>query len=324
MKDTSIKLFSGTANPELATRIAANLGGRLGSVQVRRFPDGETFVQYTENIRGADVFIIQPTCGQPNEMLMELLIMLDAARRASPQRITAVLPYFGYARQDRKNAPRSPITAKLVANLLVTAGAERVLTMDLHAPQIQGFFDIPVDQLYASPVLVRYLRDAVGDGAVVVSPDTGSVKMAHAYGDLLGGAIAIVAKRRINAEHVESTHLVGDVDGRDCVIVDDLTATAGTLIKAAERLREAGAKRIFAAVSHCCLNETGLAALAASPITELVTTDTVPLQQARGDISKVRVLSVSRLLGEAIRRIHEGRSVSSLLRLDSNPEINYI
>ncbi|MDX9980247.1 MAG: ribose-phosphate pyrophosphokinase [Lentisphaeria bacterium] len=323
MKNTNIKLFSGTANPELSARIATSLGGRLGSVQVRRFPDGETFVQYTENIRGADVFIIQPTCHQPNEMLMELLIMLDAAKRASPERITAVLPYFGYARQDRKSESRAPITAKLVANLLVTAGAQRVVTMDLHAHQIQGFFDIPLDHLYASPVLVRYLREIVGNEAVVVSPDTGSVKMAHAYGDLLGGDIAIVAKRRVNANHVESTHLVGDVDGRDCVMVDDLTTTAGTLIKAAERLSEAGARRIFAAVTHCCLSEAGLAAVAASPITELVTTDTVPLVAA-GDTSKVRVFSVARLLGEAIRRIHEGRSVSSLLRLDSNPEINYI
>ncbi|MCK5803617.1 MAG: ribose-phosphate pyrophosphokinase [Lentisphaeria bacterium] len=310
------KLFSGTASPQLARSIACGLKCTLGNVNVSRFPDGEIFVQYTENIRGADVFIIQGTSTPPNENLMELLIMLDAARRASAARITAVLPFYGYARQDRKDRPRVPITAKLVANLLVTAGADRVLTMDLHAQQIQGFFDIPVDHLYAAPVMVKYLCGVLGPEAVVVSPDSGSVKMAHAYADMLGCGIAIVAKRRICADQVMSTHLVGDVSGRNCVLVDDLTTTAGTLAAAADRLKEAGANHIYAAVSHCCLTEQGLKRLGASQIDEMVTTDSIPLAEPDAN-SKIRVLSVAPLLGEAIRRIHENQSVSSLFQLET-------
>ena len=310
-----IRLFSGTANPALAESIARELGSSLGSIEVGRFPGGEIFVKFAENIRGADVFMIQPTCSPPNENLMELLIMLDAARRASAGRTTAVLPFFGYARQDRKDQPRVPITAKLVANLLVTAGADRVLTMDLHAQQIQGFFDIPVDHLYAAPVLVGYLNKALGREAVVVAPDSGGVKMAHAYSDMLGSGFAVVAKRRISADRVASSHLVGEVDNRDCVLVDDLTTTADTLVQAAEVLKEGGANRIFAAVSHCCLTPDGFAALRNSRITELVTTDSVPVAEADKD-HKVRVLSVAKPLAEAIKRIHEGHSVSSLFRLD--------
>ena len=311
-----IKLFTGTAHPDLARRIAESIGTRLGETRIGRFPGGEISFKFEEHVRGDDVFIIQPTCSPPNENLMELLIMLDAARRASCGRITAVLPFFGYARQDRKDQPRVPITAKLVANLLVTAGAERVLTMDLHAQQIQGFFDIPVDCLHAAPVLVGHLQTLLRPEAVVVAPDSGSVKIAQAYADMLGAGFAVVAKRRVNATQVASSHLVGEVKGRDCVLADDLTATASTLVQAAERLAEAGAGNIYAAVSHCCLTPSGLEALRHSPIQQLFATDSVPLAPDLAD-PKVRLLSVARLLGEAVRRIHEGESVSTLFRLEA-------
>lgn len=320
MVRNGIRLFSGRANAPLAERMATELCTSLGDIEIRHFPEGELFVKYKENIRGQDVFIVQPTCSPPNENVMELLIMLDAARRASPDRITAVLPFYGYARQDRKDQPRVPITAKLVANLLVTAGTDRILTMDLHAQQIQGFFDIPVDHLYAAPVLVRYLREVTGPDAVVVAPDSGGVKMAHAYSDMLQSGFALVAKRRISAEEVTTSHLVGDVDGRDCILVDDLSTTAGTLCQAAVKLREHGAKRIFAAVSHCCLTDKGFRTLRDSCITELVTTDSVPVPEDRDDGGKLRVLSVAKLLADAIHRIHEGRSVSSLFLLDGETE----
>jgi ribose-phosphate pyrophosphokinase len=309
-----LHVFSGTAHETLARAIAEYLGRPLGAVEIRRFTEGEIFVKYRDNIRGSDVFVIQPTSTPPNENLMEMLIMLDAARRASAGRVTAVLPMFGYARQDRKDQPRVPITAKLVANLLVTAGANRVLTMDLHAQQIQGFFDIPVDHLYAAPVLVRYLRQITGDDLVVVAPDSGSVKMAQAYADMMDCGFAVVAKRRINAHKVESSHLVGDVADRDCVIVDDLTATASTLIEGARKLKECGGKRIFAAVSHCCLTREAHRALDDSHVTEMITTDSVPIH-CEYRSPRLTVLSVAPLLGEAIRRIHERRSVSSLFRV---------
>ncbi len=309
-----LQVFSGSANPGLAQKMARALELELGEVEITRFPDGETFVKFVQNIRGADVFIIQPTCRPPNENLMELLIMIDAARRASAARITAVLPYFGYARQDRKDQPRVPITAKLVANLLVTSGTDRVLAMDLHAQQIQGFFDIPVDHLYAAPVLVKYLREVVNkDKVTVVAPDSGGVKMAHGYAAMLNAGLAIVAKRRINAEKVSSLHLVGDVEGRDCILVDDLTSTAGTLISAARKLKASGANRVYAAVTHCCLTSEARENLETSEIVEMVTTDTVPVA-ANAHNGKVRVLSVAELLAEAVRRIHEDRSVSSLFR----------
>jgi ribose-phosphate pyrophosphokinase len=245
---------------------------------------------------------------------MELLIMLDAARRASAARITAVLPFFGYGRQDRKDQPRVPITAKLTANLLVTAGADRILTMDLHAQQIQGFFDIPVDHLYAAPVLVKYLRDVVDSNVVVVAPDSGGVKMAHAYAGMMGAGLAIVAKRRIDAKNVSALHLVGDVKGRDCVLVDDMSTTAGTLLAAAKQLKDNGAERIFAAISHCSLTDEAYQRIENSEMTEFITTDTIP---PLGGVKngKVRVLSVAPLLAEAIRRIHEDRSISTLFRL---------
>lgn len=305
-----IFLFSGSASPELAQAVADHLQLSLGRVTLTRFPDGESFVQYHENIRGGDVYIVQPTCPPTNEHLMELLIMLDAARRASAYRLTAIIPYFGYARQDRKDRPRVPITAKLVANLLTTAGADRILTMDLHSTQIQGFFDIPVDHLYASPVLVPYLKETLGQGAVVVAPDSGSVKMAHAYAEKIGAGLAVVAKRRISGDTVESSHLVGDVAGRTCVLTDDMTSTCGTLINAANLLKSAGAGKIYAAVSHTLLTETGLQRLTESCIEELVTTNGVPSAAKCG--GKVKALSIAPLFARAIKRIHNYESVSSL------------
>jgi len=309
----NMKIFSGTSNPALAAKIAAFLGKELGAIDIQRFPDGETFVKIRDNIRGGDVYVVQSTCRQPNEFLMELLIMIDAMRRASAARITAVLPYFGYARQDRKDQPRVPITAKLVANLLVAAGANRVLTMDLHAQQIQGFFDIPVDHLYAAPVLVKHLRELHLKQPLVVSPDTGGVKAAYAYSQMLGTGLAIVAKERLGPTEVDAYNIVGSVAGCDVIMVDDLTTTCGTLCAASRILMEHGASSVRAAVSHALLTEQGLQRLKASPITELLTTDTVPPIDAKG--FPVTVLSVADLLGEAIRRIHEDKSVSTLFRL---------
>ncbi len=308
-----VKILAGTAHRNLAEQIAIETGKSLCDVQIDRFPDGEIFVKIAENIRGRNVFIIQPISYPPNENLMELLIMIDAVKRASASCITAVLPFYGYARQDRKDQPRVPITAKLVANLLVAAGANRLLTMDLHAQQIQGFFDIPVDHLYAAPVFVKYLREQKLDQLVVVSPDTGGMKLAATYAEMLNAGVAVVGKERKSAEYVSATHLVGDVKGCNAVLVDDMTSTAGTLIAAAELLQKAGAASIRAMVSHLLLNEKGVERLKTSPIEELVTTDSVP---ARCDIgSQVKVLSVAGLLAEAIRRINENNSVTSLFEI---------
>jgi ribose-phosphate pyrophosphokinase len=305
-----MKLISGTAHRALAERIAENLGQPLADVQVTAFPDGETFVKIDENIRGEDIFIVQPSCPPTNHNIMELLIMVDAARRASAERITAVMPFFGYARQDRKDQPRVPITAKLVANLLTSAGVNRVLTMDLHAPQIQGFFDIPVDHLYAKSVLIGYLRERHPDTSnlTVVSPDVGGVKMARAYADALGAELAIVAKHRVNATRVEAMNVIGEVNGRDVLLVDDMTETAGTLMAAAEILHKHGAKRVYAGVSHAILGELAHQRIRDSSIEEVITTDSVP--QAAGP--KVQVVGIAPLLGEAIRRIHEGHSITTL------------
>jgi len=308
-----VKILSGTAHRDLAERIAAKVGEKLCDVQISRFPDGEIFIKIAENVRGRDVYIIQPTSYPPNENLMELLIMIDAAKRASASRITAVMPFYGYARQDRKDQPRVPITAKLVANLLVAAGTNRLLTMDLHAQQIQGFFDIPVDHLYAAPVFVKYLREQKLKDLVVVAPDTGGMKLAAAYADMLEAGVAVVGKERKSAERVEATHLVGDVKGCNAVLVDDMTSTAGTLTAAAKLLEQAGAASIRAAVSHSLLSCKGVERINESPIIELVTTDSIP---ARCDIgSKVKVLSVAELLAEAICRIHDNNSVTSLFRI---------
>jgi len=305
-----VKVFSGTANEPLAQAICKYIGIGLGKCNISSFPDGETFVKVVENVRGEDVFIIQSTCPPTNHNLMELFIMIDAVRRASAARITAVLPFYGYARQDRKDQPRVPITAKLVANLLVASGASRVLTVDLHAQQIQGFFDIPVDHLYAAPVMYEYLRKKHLTDLVVVSPDVGGLKMAHAYSQTLEAGLAIVAKRRKSATEVESMAVIGEIRGKNILLVDDLTETAGTLTAAAALLKKKGAKQILACVSHAILNDVGIQRLRKSGIDELITTDTV--QRPAIDGVKIVTLSVAGLLGEAIKRIHTNSSVNSL------------
>jgi ribose-phosphate pyrophosphokinase len=305
-----VKIFSGTANEPLARAICQSNGTSLGKCTITPFPDGETFVKIEENVRGEDCFIVQPTSPPTNHNLMELFIMMDALRRASAHRITAVLPFYGYARQDRKDQPRVPITAKLVANLLVAAGASRVLAMDLHAQQIQGFFDIPVDHLYAAPVIYEYLRRKKLTDLVVVSPDVGGLKMAHAYSQTLEADLAIVAKRRKSATEVESMAVIGDIEGKNILLVDDLTETAGTLTSAAGLLKKKGAKSVLACVSHAILNDMGIERLRQSMIDELITTDTVLRPPIDG--VKITTLSVANLLGEAIKRIHTNSSVTSL------------
>jgi ribose-phosphate pyrophosphokinase len=305
-----VKIFSGTANEPLARAICKSIGCELGKCDIKPFPDGETFVKIEENVRGEEVFIVQPTSPPTNHNLMELFIMIDALRRASAKRITAVLPFYGYARQDRKDQPRVPITAKLVANLLVAAGANRILTIDLHAQQIQGFFDIPVDHLYAAPVMYEYLRRKNLKDLVVVSPDVGGLKMAHAYAQVLEAGLAIVAKRRKSASDVEAMAVIGEIKGKNILLVDDLTETAGTLTQAASLLKKKGAKAILACVSHAILNEIGIERLRKSVIDELITTDTV--QRPPIDGVKIVTLSVAGLLGEAIKRIHSNESVNSL------------
>jgi ribose-phosphate pyrophosphokinase len=305
-----MRIFSGTSNLPLAQAIAKSIGTELGKCTISTFPDGETFVKIEENVRGEDVFLVQSTCPPTNHHLMELFIMMDALRRASAKRITAVLPFYGYARQDRKDQPRVPITAKLVANLLVAAGANRILTMDLHAQQIQGFFDIPVDHLYAAPVMYEYLRTKNLPDLVVASPDVGGVKMAYAYANTLNAGLAIVAKRRKNATEVESLAVIGDISDKNILLVDDLTETAGTLSEAAGLLRKMGAKRILACVSHAILNEMAVQRLRKSGIDELITTDTVSRPAIEG--VNITTLSVAGLLGEAIKRINGNLSVTSL------------
>jgi ribose-phosphate pyrophosphokinase len=310
---SEMKIVTATAHPTLVSSICEYLGQPLCDATVTSFPDGETFVKINENIRGRDVFIVQPTCPPTNQNLMELLILVDAARRASAARITAVIPFFGYARQDRKDQPRVPITAKLVANLIVAAGVDRVLTMDLHAQQLQGFFDIPVDHLHALPVMIQYLRKLGLQKTVVVSPDVGGVKMASAYAQALEASLAIVVKRRKNASDIEPVAVIGDVNDRDVIVVDDLTETAGTLCGAANILREQGARNIYAGVSHAVLTDLAADRLRESEIRELITTDSVPVKPYDG--ARLKVLSVAPLLGEGIRRIHNDESVSSLFRL---------
>jgi ribose-phosphate pyrophosphokinase len=305
-----VKIFSGTSNLPLAKSIAASISMELGKCTISTFPDGETFVKIEENVRGEDVYIVQSTSPPSNHHYMELFIMMDAVRRASASRITAVLPFYGYARQDRKDQPRVPITAKLVANLLVAAGASRILTMDLHAQQIQGFFDIPVDHLYAAPVMYAYLKQKHLTDLVVVSPDVGGVKMAHAYSQVLESGLAIVAKRRKSATETEAMGVIGDIRGRNVLMVDDLTETAGTLINAAALLKKKGAKQIIACVSHAILNDLGIDRLRKSNIDELITTDSV-LRPAIDGV-KITTLSVAALLGEAIKRINCNSSVTSL------------
>jgi ribose-phosphate pyrophosphokinase len=305
-----VKIFSGTSNLPLAHAICKSIGTEVGKCTVSAFPDGETFVKIDENVRGEDVFVVQSTSPPTNHYLMEMFIMIDALRRASASRITAVLPFYGYARQDRKDQPRVPITAKLVANLIVAAGANRVLTMDLHAQQIQGFFDIPVDHLYAAPVMYEYLRSKKLKNLVVVSPDVGGLKMAHAYSQVLEAGLAIVAKRRKSATEIESMTVIGEIKGKTVLMVDDLTETAGTLSTAAKLLHAKGAKQVLACVSHAILNDLGIERLRKSVIDELITTDTVLRPKING--VNITTLSVASLLGEAIKRIHNNSSVTSL------------
>jgi len=305
-----VKIFCGTSNQPLARDICASIGMEVGKSTIKPFPDGETFVKIEENVRGEDVFLVQSTSPPTNHHLMEMFIMIDALRRASAARITTVLPFYGYARQDRKDQPRVPITAKLIANLLVAAGASRILTMDLHAQQIQGFFDIPVDHLYAAPVTYEYLKKKPLKNLVVVSPDVGGLKMAYAYSQVLEAGLAIVAKRRKSATDVESMAVIGEIRGKNALLVDDLTETAGTLTSAAQLLKSKGAKQILACVSHAILNEVGIDRLRKSAIDELITTDTVLRPAIRG--VNITTLSVAGLLGEAIKRIHSNSSVTSL------------
>jgi len=308
-----LKIFSGSANPELAEKICKYLATPLGHSTLKRFSDGELFVEIEENVRGADVFIVQPTCPPVNENLMELLIMIDAARRASARRITAVIPYYGYARQDRKTAPRTPISAKLVANLIVTAGARRVLTMDLHAGQIQGFFDIPVDHLYAMPVFLQYIRENFRDEEIViVSPDAGGVERAREYAKRLNALMAIVDKRRPRPNESEVMNIIGEVKDKIAIIVDDMVDTAGTMCKAAQALMDRGAKEVYAIATHPVLSGNAVERIANSPIKKMLVSDTIPLKEEAKAIGKIEVLSVANLLGEAIRRIHTDDSISSL------------
>lgn len=308
----SICIFTGYANPALAEQIASYLEVPLGRAKISTFSDGEVFAEVKENVRGVDCYVVQPTCAPVNDHLMQLLVMIDALKRASAGSITAVIPYYGYARQDRKVAPRTPITAKLVADLLQSAGASRVVAMDLHAGQIQGFFNIPFDHLYSMPVFLDYLRPKLPPGSVCVSPDAGGVERARAYAKRLGCELAIIDKRRPAANVSEVMNIVGAVEGRDCVIIDDMIDTAGTLTTAAKALVDRVAKRVFAAATHGVLSGPAVERIRDSVIEEVVITDTIPLRGEAKQVAKFKVLSCSRLLGEAIKRIHNSDSVSSL------------
>src|SRR6187431_777639 len=307
-----LKLFSGSAHPELAREIAHHLGLPMGQCRLRRFPDTEVSFQIDENIRGTDVFILQPTCAPVDEHIMEMLIMIDAFRRSSAARITAVIPYYGYARQDRKDKPRVPISAKLVANLLSAAGTNRVLTMDLHKAQIQGFFDIPVDHLFAAPVIIEYCARLQMSNLTIVSPDAGGAERARAYAKRLDAELAVVDKRRTEDGTAEVMNVIGDVKGRTCIIQDDIVDTAGTITKAATALKNNGAARVLACAVHGVLSGPAIERIERSPIDRMIVTDTIPQSKASAACSKIVVLSVARLLGQAIKSIHEETSVSSL------------
>lgn len=307
-----LKLFSGNANQALAKEICGYLGVGLGEATVSSFSDGEIRVRIEENVRGSDLFLIQ-SCSQPvNTSIMELLIMIDAVKRSSAYRVTAVIPYFGYARQDRKDQPRVPITAKLMADLITTAGANRVLTMDLHAGQIQGFFNIPVDNLYATPVLLDYITKRGGDDLVVVSPDAGGVERARAFAKRLQAQLAIIDKRREGPNNAEVMNIIGDIEGRSALLLDDMIDTAGTIVQGAQACADKGAKMVWTACTHPVLSGPALERLQSSCLTEVVVTNTIPLNGKEQQCPKLRVLSVAPLLGEAITRIHEEESVSSL------------
>ncbi|BEH09192.1 MULTISPECIES: ribose-phosphate pyrophosphokinase [Geobacter] len=308
-----IRVFSGNSNRSLAESICANLGLPLGKANVKTFSDGEVMVEIGENVRGRDTYVVQSTCAPTNNNLMELLIMMDALKRASAATITAVIPYYGYARQDRKVAPRTPITSKLVADLITTAGADRVVTVDLHAGQIQGFFNIPVDNLYAAPVILEHLKQRFPENSIVmVSPDAGGTERARAFAKRLGCTLAVIDKRRTGPNVAEVMHLIGDVTDKTAIILDDMIDTAGTLTQAARALKEHGAKTIYACATHGVLSGPAIERINNSDIEAVVITDTVPLGDKEQQTGKVKVLSVANLLAEAIRRIHEDESVSSL------------
>lgn len=307
-----LKVFAGNSNLPLAEKVCHYLEVPLGKAQIKTFSDGEIAVEIDESVRGADVFVIQSTCPPVNHNLMELLILMDALKRASAGRINAVIPYYGYARQDRKVAPRQPISAKLVANLITVAGASRVLTMDLHAGQIQGFFDIPVDNLFATPVLLQYLRKRFQDDLVIVSPDAGGVERARAFAKRLEASLAIIDKRREKANVSKVMHIIGEVRGKTAVLLDDMVDTAGTLTQAAAALVDQGAKEVYGCCTHPVLSGEAVHRIEESPIQELIVTDTIPLSQEASACNKIKVLSVAKLFGEAIRRIHLNESVSSL------------
>ena len=310
--DDKFKIFSGTANEALADEVCTFLGMTRGQALVTRFSDGEAYTQIQENVRGADVFVMQPTCRPVDEHLMELLLMIDALKRASARRITAVFPYYGYSRQDRKDKPRAPISAKVVADLLTTAGADRALIIDPHAPQIQGFFNIPVDHLFASPVLVDHFRKLNLPNLTVVSPDAGGVERARFFAKKMEAALAIVDKRRVEMNVAEIMHVIGDVNGRTCLVIDDLIDTAGTLVKTAAALMANGATAVYACASHAVLSGAAVENIAKSHFTEVVVTNTIPLSEAAQKEPKIRVLSIAGLIGRAIQSIHEETSVSKL------------
>jgi ribose-phosphate pyrophosphokinase len=312
MRFNHFKVFSGNANPALAAEICYELGCQLAAVNVKQFSDGEVHLQIQENVRGADVFVVQPTCRPVDRHLMELLLMMDALKRASAERITAVLPYYGYARQDRKDRPRMPISARLVASLLERAGANRILALDLHAAQIQGFFDVPVDHLFAAPVMVDYFESMRGENLTVVSPDAGGVERARAFAKRMDSPLAIIDKRRTDVNVAEVMHIIGDVSGQHCLIVDDLIDTGGTLVKATEALLEQGARSVRACATHAVLSGPAVDRIESSEITEVVVTNSIPLCGQADNCDRIKQLSVAPLLAKAIQSIHEDGSVSTL------------
>ena len=307
-----LRIFTGSAHPALGEAIARHLGVPIGRAHLARFSDGEVWFQIHDNVRGADVFVVQPTCAPVNENLMELLLMLDAFKRSSASRLTTVLPYYGYGRQDRKDKPRVPISAKLVADLLSTAGTDRVLTVDLHAAQIQGFFDIPVDHLFAAPVIIEHVQKMALEDVVVVSPDAGGVERARAYAKRLDASLAIVDKRRDQPNVAEVHNVIGDVEGRTALIVDDIVDTAGTLTKVAEAIKAAGAREVLASCSHAGLSGHAIERIEKSPLSKLIVTDSMPLGKEKLASGKIVVLSIAELLARAIKNIHEETSVTSL------------
>ncbi len=308
----SLKIFSGSSNPVLASDVCKYLGIPLGGANIERFPDGEKFVRVEDDVRGRDCFVVQSTCDPVDEHLVELLIFLDCLRRASASRITAVIPYFGYARQDRKDEGRVPITAKLVANMITTAGADRVLAIDLHTHQLQGFFDIPVDHLTGELVLVKYFRDRKISNLMVVSPDVGNMKIASEYAAYLGGDLAIVHKRRVSGSEVEAQEIIGDVRGRNILMFDDIISTAGTVCSAATLIKERGAEKVYVGATHGIFAAQALDRLSQAPIDQVVVTNTIPQNETSKKIGNIKVLSVAAMLGEAIKRIHRNESVSNL------------